>query len=133
ANNPYQIAPGKNAVINFQVQLFDDAFNGADKSTFRVTPHIEYFLQQDNLLLQLIDSKQISGNWNIDNPAAGFGASAFISHDDAIQIHVNNNLLKGRLTLRSTKSTFTPNATYPAGVLNKGDRAGWDSPLNKGA
>ena len=132
ANSSHQIASGINTVMTFQIQLFDDAFNGADKSTFCVTPHIQYFLQQDNLLPRLTSAtKKIS--WQVDNPATAFGTNAFIGHDDGVQIHVNNNLLKGRLTLRSDKSTFNSNKMYLAGVLNKSDRSGWDSPLNKGA
>jgi len=132
ADNLCQIASGKNAIIKFQIQLFDDVFENAAKSTFRVTPHIEYYLQQDNLLPQLIDGNAISANWNIDNPAAGFGANAFPGHDGGIQMHVNENLLKGRLTLRSAKSTFSAGRKYLSGILNKSDRSGWDSSLNKG-
>lgn len=141
AANPWLIAPGQNAQLKFKVQLLHDTPAGR----LRAAPRVEYFSQSDNAFPLLTDFGKSAREWQVDNPAQKFNATATLVTNEstpestsagapsAVQLSVADNRLKGRIMLQSPQSTLRPDTDYVAGVFFKSDRSGWDSPINKGA
>jgi hypothetical protein len=155
--NSWFITPGQTVQLKFKVQFLHDTPQGK----LRIQPRVEYFLQTDNLFPELVQfsDKPVSsvqgaeksgaaesetkelGQWQVENPAAAFNASATLVKQDVlppgaasvVQLAVQANRIKGLINLRSPKAPIRPNAEYVSGLFYKSDRTGWDSPINKGA
>jgi hypothetical protein len=135
--NPWFIPPGQSADFKFKVQFLHDTPPGK----IRLLPHVEYLSQGDNLFPPLMNFELSPRQWQVENPARGFNARAMPVKGElappgaqsAVQLSVQDNRLKGRIALQSPQNSIQPDTEYVAGVLCKSDRAGWDSPINKGA
>ncbi len=137
ATNPWFIQPGQSDEFKFKIQFLHDAPVGK----LHVLPRLEYFSQADNAFPELTNYALSTKQWQVENPAKGFNAKAIPVKGElapagaaqAVQLSVEDNRLKGRITLQAPLGTLQPDTDYVAGVLLKSDRSGWDSPINKGA
>jgi hypothetical protein len=136
-SNSWSIATGQSSQLKFKIQFLHDTPPGR----LRVLPRIEYVSQRDNAFPSLMEYGGSARNWHVDNPVAKFNAKAervgngeiAPGLESVVRLSVEDNRLKGRITLRSPRARLKPATTYLGGILFKSDRSGWDSLLNKGA